>query len=74
MKDKYKTKAQLVRELAELRQQMTKLQTSETERKRAEGTLRKKQDWAQKYLDIASVMFVALNEKGEITLINQKGS
>lgn len=36
-------------------------------------TLQTERDRAQQYLDIAEVMFVALNEKGEITLINQKG-
>ena len=44
-----------------------------TERKRAEEALREEKDRAQKYLDIAGVMFVALNLKGEVTLINQKG-
>ncbi|MFQ5640774.1 MAG: PAS domain S-box protein [bacterium] len=32
-----------------------------------------KQDLTQKFLDLAGVMFVALNTKGEITLINKKG-
>ncbi|MCK4761025.1 MAG: PAS domain S-box protein [Candidatus Aminicenantes bacterium] len=44
-----------------------------TERKRVEGALRRERDNAQKYLDIAEVMLVALNETGEITLINRKG-
>jgi two-component system cell cycle sensor histidine kinase/response regulator CckA len=45
-----------------------------TERKRAEEALREERDQAQQYLDIAEVMFVALNKKGEITLINRKGN
>jgi PAS domain S-box-containing protein len=44
-----------------------------TERKRAEEALRQERDKAQKYLDIAGIMFVALNSKGEVILINRKG-
>ena len=40
MKDKAKTKEQLINELAGLRQRNTELATSETERKRAEEALR----------------------------------
>ena len=42
--------------------------------KRTEEALRQERDRAQKYLDIAGVMFVANNAKGEVTLINRKGS
>jgi PAS domain S-box-containing protein len=45
-----------------------------TERKNAEQALRQERDRAQKYLDVAGVMFVALNNKGEVILINRKGS
>ena len=44
-----------------------------TERKRADEALRTGQSNAQKYLDIVEVMLAAVNEKGEITLINRKG-
>jgi PAS domain S-box-containing protein len=44
-----------------------------TERVRAERALRQERDRAQRYLDIAGVMFVALNAQGEVTLINRKG-
>ncbi len=44
-----------------------------TEREKTEQALRKERDRAQKYLDIANVIFVALNTQGEVTLINQKG-
>jgi PAS domain S-box-containing protein len=44
-----------------------------TERKRAEKALRQERDRAQKYLAIAGVMIVAINSKGEVTLINKKG-
>jgi two-component system cell cycle sensor histidine kinase/response regulator CckA len=44
-----------------------------TARKLAEEALRKERDMAQKYLDIAGVIMVALNEWGEITLVNRRG-
>ena len=44
-----------------------------TERKRAEEAFRKERDRAQMYLDIAGVMFLALDAKGEVTLVNKKG-
>ncbi|MGB9876109.1 MAG: LytS/YhcK type 5TM receptor domain-containing protein, partial [bacterium] len=43
------------------------------ERKRAEEALVQEKERAQKYLEVAGVMFVVLNTKGEVTLINQKG-
>jgi two-component system cell cycle sensor histidine kinase/response regulator CckA len=44
-----------------------------TERKLAEEDLRKERDRAQKYLDIAGVMMVALNWRGVVTLVNRRG-
>lgn len=44
-----------------------------SDRKRVEEALREEKDRAQKYLDIAGVMIVAINAKGEVTLINRKG-
>ncbi len=38
-----------------------------------EQLLKEEKNKAQKYLDVASVMLVALNTEGEITLINQQG-
>lgn len=35
--------------------------------------IQRERDRAQSYLDLAGVVFVALNEKGEITLLNKKG-
>ena len=43
------------------------------ERKRAEEALVEEKERAQKCLEVAGVMFVVLNTKGEVTLINQKG-
>jgi len=44
-----------------------------TERKQAEQMLKQEQEKAQKYLDVAGVLMLVLNKKGEITLVNQKG-
>jgi PAS domain S-box-containing protein len=44
-----------------------------TERKQAEKELREEQEKAQKYLDIAGVMMLALDQDGNISLINQRG-
>ncbi|NVM02077.1 MAG: GAF domain-containing protein [Candidatus Helarchaeota archaeon] len=44
-----------------------------TDRKKIEKELQKEQNKTQKYLGIAGVIIIALNSKGEITLINQKG-
>ncbi|MEW6250989.1 MAG: PAS domain S-box protein, partial [Planctomycetota bacterium] len=43
-----------------------------TERKQAEEALRREHARAQQYLDIAAFMIVALNQQGEITLLNRK--
>jgi len=44
------------------------------QRRQAEQALHQEQEKAQKYLDIAEVMIMALNKEGEITLVNQKGA
>ena len=44
-----------------------------TERKRAEQVLHQERDRAQKYLNIAGVIFLAINVKEEVALMNQKG-
>ena len=44
-----------------------------TERKLAEEDLKKERDRAQKYLDIAGVMMIALNRDGMVTLANRRG-
>jgi PAS domain S-box-containing protein len=45
-----------------------------TEHKQAEEALRHERNKAQKLLDVAGVMFVEIDGKGEVTLVNQKGS
>ncbi|MFH1010022.1 MAG: PAS domain S-box protein [bacterium] len=44
-----------------------------TDRKRAEEAVRVQRDLAQSYLDLAGVIFVALNADGHITLVNKMG-
>ncbi len=44
-----------------------------TARKRAEEEVRRQRDTAQRYLDIAGVMLVALDTDGNVALINRKG-
>jgi len=43
------------------------------ERKRADAAIRQERDRAQRYLDIADVILLALDLEGRITLINRKG-
>ncbi|MBI3188361.1 MAG: PAS domain S-box protein, partial [Gammaproteobacteria bacterium] len=44
-----------------------------TERKQTEHALQKSQQQSKNYLDVAAVMLISLNTRGDITLINQKG-
>ena len=44
------------------------------QRRRAEQALKQEKEKAQKYLDVAEVMIVALNQEGEINLVNKKGA
>ncbi|MBW2130550.1 MAG: PAS domain S-box protein [Deltaproteobacteria bacterium] len=44
-----------------------------TDRKRAEEALREERDRAQKYLDIAGVIFLVLDRNGTVSLVNRKG-
>ncbi|MBI1910537.1 MAG: PAS domain S-box protein [Deltaproteobacteria bacterium] len=47
--------------------------TDITGRKLIENALREERDRAQKYLDVAGVIMLTLDEKGIVTLINKKG-
>ncbi|WP_163337463.1 PAS domain-containing sensor histidine kinase [Desulfopila sp. IMCC35008] len=44
-----------------------------TERKRFEKELTKQKEKIEQYLNLAGVIFVAINSKGVVTLVNQKG-
>ena len=47
--------------------------TVTTKRKRMESELQTQRDRAKRYLDIASVIMVAIDREGRITLLNKKG-
>lgn len=70
MKETSKTKAQLTLELESLRQRIAQLEESEAGRKVSVDAQR---DRAQKYLDIAEVMLVAIDAEQKITMMNRKG-
>ena len=48
--------------------------TDITKRKRAEEATRAERDKAKKYLDLAGVIMLAIDNKGKVTLINRKGA
>ena len=73
MKDREKTKEQLIEELTELRQRVGELKVTGTEHKQAEEALKKERDMAQNYLDIAGCIILALDVDGKVTLMNKKG-
>jgi len=73
MNDKSKTKQELISELAEMRQRIAELEVSETERKKAEETLRREKDRAERYLNIAGAMLAIVNADEKIIVMNKKG-
>ncbi|OGP53209.1 MAG: hypothetical protein A2Y65_01125, partial [Deltaproteobacteria bacterium RBG_13_52_11] len=74
MKDNDETQKQLIKELSKLRHRIAELEASGRKRNQFEVTLRTERDKAQQYLDIAEVMLVVLDKKGNIALINRKGN
>lgn len=60
-------------DLATIRQAMDELGQDTARRRQAENAMRREQERAQEYLDVAGVMMTALDVEGKITLINQKG-
>lgn len=73
MRKENKTKEQLIRELAELRQQVDKLKKAQAEREQVEEALREEHDRVQKYLNMAGVMFVVIDADQSVSLINRQG-
>jgi PAS domain S-box-containing protein len=57
----------------ELEHRVRDLEKQAEERERFEEKERLEKERAQKYLDIAGVAIVAINARGEVTLINKKG-
>ncbi len=60
-------------DITEQKQIEKALRESERKLQAIMDSMRKERDLAQKYLDIAGVMFVALDNEGHVTLINKKG-
>ena len=59
MKDENKTKAELIKDLEKMRQQIAELKESETERKKAEKELRKSKELLEKsFSSLDSAMFI----------------
>jgi PAS domain S-box-containing protein len=71
MKDEQKTKAQLVEELAQLRQRIAELEASETGRKQAEEALRASQEYARNLIDSSLDMIISVNMERHIVEFNQ---
>jgi len=73
MKDTKIDREELLQELNSLRRRVAELETRTAFPMSLETALQKERDKAQKYLDIATVIIVALNTDGIVTLINKKG-
>jgi PAS domain S-box-containing protein len=70
MKDAEKTKAQLIKELAELRQKVTQLEAAETERKRVEEVLWKSEALLNSLIEQSPYAMWISDEKGTLIRIN----
>jgi len=66
------TSERLEREVAELRRQLAELTAGQNSHTQAMDELREERGLAQTYLDLAGVMFVALDAAGTVTLVNRK--
>jgi len=70
MKDKQKTKQQLIAELAEMRQRTTEFEASETERKRVENDLRESEKRYRELADLLPQTVFELDEAGNFIFVN----
>ncbi|MFQ5603804.1 MAG: PAS domain S-box protein [bacterium] len=68
-----KSKEQLIKEVLTLRQKIQQLKSVEAEFKRNEAALRKEKEIAQRYFEVAEVIFLVLNRRGQVKLINKMG-
>jgi hypothetical protein len=66
-----KTKEQLISELAELRQQISKLEQSETEHKRVEEELKKTKEYLDNVIESSLDCILVTNSAGHITIANK---
>jgi PAS domain S-box-containing protein len=72
MKDKDKTKDQLINELAELRQRIAELEASETERKRVQEALRESEEKLRHLFESVTDGIFAMDLNGAYTEFNQR--
>jgi len=71
MTDSDRSPEELKVEIKTLRARVAQLERAEAERQRTEEAMRQEQ--VQTHLDVAGVVLLALNKRGEITQINRKG-
>jgi PAS domain S-box-containing protein len=72
MKDKDKTKEQLINELAELRQRIAELEASETEHKRVQEALRESEEKLRHLFESVTDGIFAMDLNGAYTEFNQR--
>jgi PAS domain S-box-containing protein len=71
MKDKDKTKEQLINELAEMCQRITEFEKSESRRKQTEETLRETQSYLENLLNYANAPIIVWDAEFKITRFNR---
>lgn len=71
MKDAYKTKAQLIKELEKLRLRVSEPREAEAERKRMESELRKSLVTLQAFLNATTDLAMLVDVEGKIVALNQ---
>ncbi|MFH2041002.1 MAG: PAS domain S-box protein [Acidobacteriota bacterium] len=73
MNNSKKTRTQLIKEVERLREQLLSRPLVPSAKSNEINGSQWEKDMGRQYLDIAGVIILALNRKGEITLINKKG-
>ena len=74
MKDKNKTKNQLIDEVAKLRKRIAKLEESKTERKKAEEALRESEERYREMVEKAGIGILIDDENGNVKYANKKAA
>lgn len=73
MQDKDKTKGQLIKELAALRQQIAELEISKNEHKRNRDVLHANESLHQDLIDVLPAVVFEVDERGNIRFANRRG-